>query len=122
MQLPISSQVVELEQRLRETFPVMVATSAPPAAAPTAAAGARLSLPPSLATVGSRETVAAVPHLATQHQQPQLIPVEPRLLARSVSYSFPTSSTMAIREGKITPLCSNCFEFELCANHGFNSV
>ena len=99
MQLPVpmSSQVVELEQRLRETFPVMVATSAPPAAAPTAAATARLSLPPSLATV------AAVPHLATQHQQPQLIPVEPRLLARSVSYSFPTSSTMAIREGKITP-------------------
>ena len=96
--VPISSQVVELEQRLRETFPVMVATSAPPAAAPTAVATARLSLPPSLATVGSRET-----HLATQHQQPQLIPVEPRLLARSVSYSFPTSSTMAIREGRITP-------------------
>ena len=37
------------------------------------------------------------------HQQ-QLIPVEPRLLARSVSYSFPTSSTMAIRQGKITVL------------------
>ena len=100
--VPISSQVVELEQRLRETFPVMVATSAstPAAAAPLpAGAAARLSLPPSLAaTVGSRET-----HLATQHQQPQLIPVEPRLLARSVSYSFPTSSTMAIREGRITP-------------------
>ena len=96
--VPISSQVVELEQRLRETFPVMVATSAPPAAAPTAVATARLSLPPSLAAVGSRETVAGVPHLATQHQQPQLIPVEPRLLARSVSYSFPAaSSTMTIR-------------------------
>ena len=86
----------------------MVATSAstPAAAAPLpAGAAARLSLPPSLAAVGgSREAAAAaaVPHLsagAAQHpQQPQLIPVEPRLLARSVSYSFPAaSSTMTIR-------------------------
>ena len=86
----------------------MVATSAstPAAAAaplPTGAA-ARLSLPPSLAAVGGgREAaVASVPHLsaaAAQHpQQPQLIPVEPRLLARSVSYSFPAaSSSMTIR-------------------------
>ena len=58
-----SSQVVELEQRLRETFPVMVATSAAAAAPSTtvAAAAARLSLPPSLAAVGSnREPAAAV--------------------------------------------------------------
>ena len=59
-----SSQVVELEQRLRETFPVMVATSAATAAPSTtaaAAAAARLSLPPSLAAVGSsREPAAAV--------------------------------------------------------------
>ena len=85
----------------------MVATSAsaPAAAAPLpTGAAARLSLPPSLAAVGgSREAAAAsVPHLsaaAAQHpQQPQLIPVEPRLLARSVSYSFPAaSSSMTIR-------------------------
>lgn len=88
-----TKQVVELEQRLRETFPVMVATSAAMAAAPSAAARLSLSLPPSLATMGSHEPAAV---MQAPHQQ-QLIPVEPRLLARSVSYSFPTSSTMAIR-------------------------
>ena len=87
----------------------MVATSASTPAAAAAplptGAGARLSLPPSLAAAGGgREAaVASVPHLsaaaAAQHpQQPQLIPVEPRLLARSVSYSFPAaSSSMTIR-------------------------
>ena len=44
-----------MEQRLRETFPVMVAT--PPSAAP-AAASARLALPPSLAAVGNRDASA----------------------------------------------------------------
>ena len=88
----------------------MVATSASTPAAAAAplptGAGARLSLPPSLAAVGGgREAaaVASVPHLsaaaaAQPPQQPQLIPVEPRLLARSVSYSFPAaSSSMTIR-------------------------